>query len=84
MAPEELNQFLQEQDACVIAFDETCPGCMRNGTLKERFLLLDIPWDRDGRQYSRSGTFVCCKDIEERQLLKNMIYMLKELRRVWK
>jgi hypothetical protein len=79
MEPEQLNEILKEWDACVVGF-EACPGCGRQDTVKERFLMLDVPWTVEGVEYKRTGTFVCCEDIDERQMLKNMIYYLLELK----
>lgn len=81
MAPEQLNEILLAEDACIVGFESHCPACMREDTTKERFLLLNVPWNLGGKEYSKTGTFVCCEEIDERQLLKNMIYMLLELRK---
>lgn len=66
----------QELDCCVIHFSR-CPGCLSE-TLKERLLILNVPWLLDGREYAKTGVFVCCEELDERQLLRNMISMLRE------
>lgn len=66
----------QELDACVIHFN-LCPGCL-GASPKERLLILNVPWLLDGREYTKTGVFVCCEELDERQLLRNMISMLRE------
>lgn len=66
----------QELDACVIYFD-LCPGCL-GASPKERLLILNVPWLLDSKEYSKTGVFICCVEVDERQLLRNMITMLRE------
>lgn len=68
----------QEMDTCIVQFP-VCANCLSTN-IKERLLILDIPWLLEGREYSTMGTFVCCEEIDERQLLRNMIVMLKEMK----
>ena len=80
MEPEELakntNAICQELDCCVLHFDR-CPNCFSE-IHKERLLILNVPWLLDGREYDKTGVFVCCMGVDERQLLRNMIAMLRE------
>ncbi len=78
-----LAPILQDNNSALV-YSDMCLSCKRMEPIRNRFLLLNIPWVVEGKDYDTVGVLLCkyCDgEIDQRQVIKNLIYAFEEFNR---
>lgn len=80
-----IDQVLDALEAhnAVYIHSDRCASCLGDNKVVGKFLLLAVEWSVKGKLYPAIGLFVCpscsiLEEIDQRQLLKNLVYMVSE------